>query len=82
MQPGDRSESPHGERLESQAPRAGKLVIAVSTHPLDRAAAAQRAGDAGHARGKRVLTVDCARLPTVSPGGGATGCTDHPTHTG
>jgi NADPH:quinone reductase-like Zn-dependent oxidoreductase len=37
---------------------AGTLVTTVTAYPLDQAAAAQDASDAGHARGKLVLTVD------------------------
>lgn len=37
---------------------AGTLVTTVTTYPLEQAAAAQDASDAGHTRGKLVLTVD------------------------
>lgn len=37
---------------------AGTLVTTVTTYPLEQAAAAQDASDAGHARGKLALTVD------------------------
>jgi NADPH:quinone reductase-like Zn-dependent oxidoreductase len=36
----------------------GKVVTTVTAYPLDQAAAAQRVSDAGHVRGKLVLTVD------------------------
>lgn len=36
----------------------GKLVTTVTAYPLDQAAAAQQVSDAGHVRGKLVLTVD------------------------
>jgi NADPH:quinone reductase-like Zn-dependent oxidoreductase len=36
----------------------GKLVTTVTTYPLEQAATAHEASDAGHARGKLVLTVD------------------------
>jgi NADPH:quinone reductase-like Zn-dependent oxidoreductase len=36
----------------------GKIVTTVTAYPLDQAAAAQQVSDAGHARGKLVLTVD------------------------
>lgn len=36
----------------------GKLITTVTTYPLSAAAAAQQASDAGHTRGKLVLTVD------------------------
>jgi NADPH:quinone reductase-like Zn-dependent oxidoreductase len=36
----------------------GRIVTAVTAHPLGRAAEAQRISDAGHARGKLALTVD------------------------
>ncbi|WP_327716940.1 NADP-dependent oxidoreductase [Streptomyces sp. NBC_00490] len=36
----------------------GKLVTTVNAFPLDRAAEAQQVSDAGHVRGKLVLTVD------------------------
>ncbi|MER5580613.1 NADP-dependent oxidoreductase [Streptomyces asoensis] len=42
----------------AQDAAAGKLVTTVTAHPLDRAATAQRVSDAGHVRGKLVLTVD------------------------
>ncbi|MGP3915907.1 NADP-dependent oxidoreductase [Nonomuraea sp. 10N515B] len=35
----------------------GKIVTTVTTYPLDQAATAQRVSDAGHVRGKLVLTV-------------------------
>ncbi|WP_327581536.1 NADP-dependent oxidoreductase [Nonomuraea sp. NBC_00507] len=35
----------------------GKVVTTVTTYPLDQAATAQRVSDAGHVRGKLVLTV-------------------------
>ncbi|MEV4279081.1 NADP-dependent oxidoreductase [Actinoplanes xinjiangensis] len=37
---------------------AGRLVTTVTVHPLDRAATAQRISDAGHVRGKLVVTLD------------------------
>ncbi|MFJ4422365.1 NADP-dependent oxidoreductase [Streptomyces galilaeus] len=37
---------------------AGKLVTTVTAYPLDQAATAQQVSDAGHVRGKLVLTVD------------------------
>lgn len=37
---------------------AGTLVTTVTTYPLEQAAAAQDASDAGHGRGKLVLTID------------------------
>jgi NADPH:quinone reductase-like Zn-dependent oxidoreductase len=36
----------------------GKLITTVTAYPLDQAAKAQQVSDAGHARGKLVLTVD------------------------
>ncbi|GAB2587737.1 NADP-dependent oxidoreductase [Streptomyces capparidis] len=42
----------------AQDAAAGKLVTTVTAHPLGRAADAQRVSDAGHVRGKLVLTVD------------------------
>lgn len=36
----------------------GKLVTTVTTYPLDQAATAQQLSDAGHVRGKLVLTLD------------------------
>lgn len=36
----------------------GKLVTTVTTYPLDQAATAQQVSDAGHVRGKLVLTID------------------------
>jgi NADPH:quinone reductase-like Zn-dependent oxidoreductase len=36
----------------------GKVVTTVTAYPLDQAAAAQQVSDAGHVRGKLVLTVD------------------------
>jgi NADPH:quinone reductase-like Zn-dependent oxidoreductase len=36
----------------------GKLVTTVTAYPIDQAAAAQQVSDAGHVRGKLVLTVD------------------------
>jgi NADPH:quinone reductase-like Zn-dependent oxidoreductase len=36
----------------------GKLVTTVTAYPLDQAATAQQVSDAGHVRGKLVLTVD------------------------
>lgn len=37
---------------------AGKIVTTVTAYPLDQAAAAQQVSDAGHVRGKLVLSVD------------------------
>ena len=42
----------------AQDAAAGKLVTTVTAYPLDQAAAAQQVSDAGHVRGKLVLTVD------------------------
>src|SRR3954468_13967749 len=42
----------------AQDAAAGKLVTTVTAYPLDQAATAQQASDAGHVRGKLVLTVD------------------------
>jgi NADPH:quinone reductase-like Zn-dependent oxidoreductase len=36
----------------------GRIVTTVAAYPLDRAATAQQVSDAGHVRGKLVLTVD------------------------
>ena len=36
----------------------GKLRTTVTAYPLDQAATAQQVSDAGHVRGKLVLTVD------------------------
>ena len=41
----------------AQEAAAGALRITVTTYPLDQAAAAQHASDAGHVRGKLVLTI-------------------------
>ncbi|MDX3526732.1 NADP-dependent oxidoreductase [Streptomyces sp. ID05-39B] len=41
----------------AQDAAAGKLVTTVTAHPLDQAATAQQVSDAGHVRGKLVLTV-------------------------
>ncbi|MEV1080331.1 NADP-dependent oxidoreductase [Streptomyces sp. NPDC050211] len=47
------------ERLAAlaQDAAAGKLVTTVTSYPLDQAATAQQVSDAGHVRGKLVLTV-------------------------
>ncbi|WP_415975756.1 NADP-dependent oxidoreductase [Rhodococcus sp. 077-4] len=42
---------------QAQLAASGALVIPVTTYPLDQAAAAQQDSDAGHSRGKLVLTV-------------------------
>jgi NADPH:quinone reductase-like Zn-dependent oxidoreductase len=42
----------------AQDAAAGKLVTTVTLYPLDQAATAQQVSDAGHVRGKLVLTVD------------------------
>ncbi|TDZ98538.1 NADP-dependent oxidoreductase [Mycobacteroides salmoniphilum] len=42
----------------AQAAAAGTLVTTVTAYPLDEAAKAQQASDAGHVRGKLVLTVE------------------------
>jgi NADPH:quinone reductase-like Zn-dependent oxidoreductase len=42
----------------AQDAAAGKLVTTVTAYPLDQAATAQQVSDAGHVRGKLVLTVD------------------------
>jgi NADPH:quinone reductase-like Zn-dependent oxidoreductase len=42
----------------AQDAASGKLATTVTAYPLDQAAAAQQASDAGHVRGKLVLTVD------------------------
>jgi NADPH:quinone reductase-like Zn-dependent oxidoreductase len=42
----------------AQDAAAGKLVTTVTAYPLGQAAAAQQVSDAGHVRGKLVLTVD------------------------
>ncbi len=36
----------------------GKLVTTITAYPLDQAATAQQVSDAGHVRGKLVLTLD------------------------
>jgi NADPH:quinone reductase-like Zn-dependent oxidoreductase len=36
----------------------GRLVTTFTAYPLEQAAAAQQVSDAGHVRGKLVLTVD------------------------
>ncbi len=48
------------ERLAAvaQDAAAGKLTVTVTSYPLAKAADAQQASDAGHVRGKLVLTVD------------------------
>ena len=60
------SPSPRGPQERSAArlaalaqdAAAGKLVTTVTAYPLDQAATAQQVSDAGHVRGKLVLTVD------------------------
>jgi len=42
----------------AQDAAAGKLITTVTAYPLDQAATAQQVSDAGHVRGKLVLTVD------------------------
>jgi hypothetical protein len=42
----------------AQDAAAGKLVTTVTAYPLGQAATAQQVSDAGHVRGKLVLTVD------------------------
>jgi len=42
----------------AQEAATGKLVTTVTAYPLDQAAAAQQVSDAGHVRGKLVLTLD------------------------
>lgn len=42
----------------AQEAATGKLVTTVTTYPLDQAATAQQVSDAGHVRGKLVVTVD------------------------
>jgi NADPH:quinone reductase-like Zn-dependent oxidoreductase len=42
----------------AQDAAAGKLVATVTAYPLDQAAKAQQVSDAGHVRGKLVLTID------------------------
>ncbi|MEV5491121.1 NADP-dependent oxidoreductase [Streptomyces bobili] len=42
----------------AQDAAAGKLATTVTAYPLDQAATAQQVSDAGHVRGKLVLTVD------------------------
>jgi NADPH:quinone reductase-like Zn-dependent oxidoreductase len=42
----------------AEAAATGKIVTTVTAYPLDQAAAAQEVSDAGHVRGKLVLTVD------------------------
>jgi NADPH:quinone reductase-like Zn-dependent oxidoreductase len=54
------SAAPSVERLAALAQDAamGRLVTTVTVYPLEQAAAAQQVSDAGHVRGKLVLTVD------------------------
>ncbi|MFC7597681.1 NADP-dependent oxidoreductase [Terrabacter sp. GCM10028922] len=54
------SAAPSVERLAALAQDAamGTLVTTVTAYPLEQAAAAQQVSDAGHVRGKLVLTVD------------------------
>lgn len=54
------SQERSAERLAAlaQDAAAGKLTATVTAYPLAQAAAAQQASDAGHVRGKLVLTVD------------------------
>ena len=54
------SAAPSVERLAALAQDAamGRLVTTVTAYPLEQAAAAQQVSDAGHVRGKLVLTVD------------------------
>jgi NADPH:quinone reductase-like Zn-dependent oxidoreductase len=42
----------------AQGAATGKIVTTVTAYPLDQAATAQQVSDAGHVRGKLVLTVD------------------------
>jgi NADPH:quinone reductase-like Zn-dependent oxidoreductase len=54
--------SPQGSAVRlaavAQDAATGKLVTTVTAYPLDQAATAQQVSDAGHVRGKLVLTVD------------------------
>ncbi|MFC4466185.1 NADP-dependent oxidoreductase [Streptomyces xiangluensis] len=54
------SQEPSAARLAAlaQDAAAGKVVTTVTAYPLARAAAAQQVSDAGHVRGKLVLTLD------------------------
>ena len=42
----------------AQEAEAGRLVTTITAYPLAEAAAAQQVSDAGHVRGKLVLTID------------------------
>jgi len=42
----------------AEAASTGKIALTVTAYPLDQAASAQQVSDAGHGRGKLVLTVD------------------------
>ncbi|MEU0163010.1 NADP-dependent oxidoreductase [Streptomyces sp. NPDC006261] len=55
---GSREHSAERLAAEAQDAAAGKLTTTVTAYPLAKAAEAQRASDAGHVRGKLVLTVD------------------------
>ncbi|MFF3208019.1 NADP-dependent oxidoreductase [Streptomyces sp. NPDC002962] len=54
------SQERSADRLAALAQNAadGRLVTTVTAYPLDQAATAQQVSDAGHVRGKLVLTVD------------------------
>ncbi|AXK35996.1 NADP-dependent oxidoreductase [Streptomyces armeniacus] len=54
---GPQERSPARLAALAQDAAAGKLVTTVTAYPLDQSAAAQQASDAGHVRGKLVLTV-------------------------
>ncbi|WP_210571048.1 NADP-dependent oxidoreductase [Streptomyces sp. GESEQ-4] len=54
--PGERSTAALAELAQDAA--TGKIVTTVTAYPLDQAATAQQVSDAGHVRGKLVLTVD------------------------
>ncbi|RPF33272.1 NADP-dependent oxidoreductase [Streptomyces sp. TLI_185] len=55
---GGRERSAAGLAALAQDAATGKIVTTVTASPLDRAATAQQVSDAGHVRGKLVLTVD------------------------
>lgn len=55
---GSRERSTARLAVLAQDAAAGKLVTTVTAYPLDQAATAQQVSDAGHVRGKLVLTVD------------------------
>ncbi|THV37729.1 NADP-dependent oxidoreductase [Glycomyces buryatensis] len=55
---GSQEKSAAGLAALAEDAATGKVVTTVTAYPLDQAAAAQQVSDAGHVRGKLVLTVD------------------------